>query len=832
MSNRNRTPQDATPISRRSLLKTVLYTSPILLVDGKGLFAGPGIEPLYQPRIIPPGQQIRVAQVGVFNRGGGVLKSFQQHQGKQLNFRAFADVDFRSHDYRMKDFPEVPCYRDYREMLEAMHDQIDAVIVATPDHAHFPVVMHAMLLGKHVYVEKPLANNVYECRLLDKTARACGVVTQMGNQGHSGAGTIEFGKWVEAGRVKNVKRIDAWMANSRRWHGWTYKAYPEEMPPVGYDWDQWLCRRPFRPYSKQLVGGNWRCWYEFGCGAMGDWGAHILDGVHRYLKLGQPYEIATEVKGPSDLIYPQGSVITFRFKARDGMPPLDLKWYDGQGNVPAAPKGYAGKMGGVGSLIYTQDYVIQGRSHGAAYKILPAATMESLYDELPKVDRKLANHYQNFLNACQGIEPANSSFDVSAPLSEVLCLGCIGQRFGGTLRYDGEAMKITNHAEANAMLRGPQVREGWDGYDRHQPVKSKVSRIRKSKAVAWEPLVKDARLSNWENPYDYGKAELVDGEVHLTSEKGKWFLLTKKSYANFVFEGEVQIPANQGNSGFLFRCLTKKNRAWGYQAEVDPSDRKWSGGLYDEGRRMWFISPNRDHAASEADGIASIEAFRQRAGDSFKQGQWNRYRIVCIGSHIQIYVNDTLTTDIHDEMDIAGPIGIQHHGEKGLLYRFRNLRIKDLGAGGEVYYPHREEAAKKAEAQAAVTVASTLQGDVYEAEAAIMQGVTQATNHAGYQGDGFADFGEKGTSLEWDNILADAAGSYQLTFRYASGGNRPCELVVNGRKVGQVAFKDTQGWTSWKTEDVKVTFRQGGNSVKLVAIGNGPNLDAVAVNKG
>jgi len=814
-------------VSRRDLLKAILWTPPVLMFSKGGLFAQQEVRPLFAPRIVPRGQKIRVAQIGVFNRGADILRSFGQYAKDQLEYKAFADVLFLTPSYQMRGFDGVPCFRDYRQMLEQMHDQIDAVIIATPDHAHFPMVMHAMLLGKHVYVEKPMAQNVYECRLLEKTARQCGVVTQMGNQGHSGAGTIQFGQWVEAGLVQNVQKIDAWMTNSRRWHGWTDTAYPESIPPVGYDWDLWLCRRPFRPYSEKLVNGNWRCWYEFGCGAMGDWGAHILDAVHRYLKLGLPYEIATTLKGPSDLLYPQGSVITFKFKARGALPPLELRWYDGQRNNPTPPPGITGDIGNVGSFIYAQDYVIRGTSHGANYKILPAEKMAQLEQagKLPKPSRRLPDHYQNFLNACQGIEPANSSFDVAAPLAELLCLGCIGQRFGGTLLYDAEAMKITNHPEADQMLKGPAVRDGWDAYDRRQLVKSKASQIQSPDSVPWEDLLADPALSSWENPYDWGKAEFKDGVVSLTSENGKWFLLTKKEYANFVFEGEVKMPPNQGNSGFMFRCQKAKNRVWGYQAEVDTADRKWSGGLYDEGRRMWFASPNRDQADTEEEKNRSIAEFRARAGDCYKQGEWNKYRIVCIGPHIQIYVNDILTTDIFDEMDLAGPVGIQHHGEKGLTYQFRNLRIKDLGAGGPIYYPHREGAK-------AAAVPSKMDGAIYEAEEAnVLSDAKAADNHKGYQGTGFADMGGKGSFIEWNNVLADTAGSYTLTFRYAAAGSRPCDLTVNGASAGRLAFADTGSWTNWKTETIAVTFKNGGNSVRLTAVGDGPNIDALAVTK-
>jgi predicted dehydrogenase len=781
---------------------------------------GNTMAPLFPPKIIPPGQKIRVAQIGVFNRGDSVLKSFNTYSDSQIEFKAFADVLFVSHDSAMKGFDGVPCFRDYREMLEQMHDQIDAVIIATPDHSHFPMIVHAMLLGKHVYVEKPLAQNVYECRLVEELTKACpGVVTQLGNQGHSGFGTIQFGQMVDAGLIKNVKRIDAWMNKSRRWHGWTYTEYPESIPQPGYDWDQWLSRRPFRPHSEKMTGGNWRCWYEFGCGCMGDWGAHILDAYHRYLKLGQPYEITTKVMGPSDLYYPQGSVITFKFKARGDMPALELNWYDGQGNTAPRPAGYKGQMGKPGSLLYLDNGVLSGTSHGANYHFALNPELEKMEKDgtLPDPKRANYNHYKNFLNACQGIEPANSPFTVGAPLSEMLCLGCIGQKFGGTLTYDAKAMKITNNAEANNMLMGPEVRQRWTAYDKKKPVASKVSRIKTPDQVQWQALSADTEMSHWENPYTYGKADYSDGVISLTSQQGKWFLLTKKEYANFVFEGEIKMPVGKGNSGFLFRCQKKKNQAWGYQAEVDTADRKWSGGLYDEGRRKWFISPIKNDEAS-------IAAFRKRAGDCYKQGQWNTYRIECVGSSIKITVNGVLTTDVHDAMDLKGHIGIQHHGEKGLEYQFRNLRIKDLGVGGEIYYPHRENAK-------AAPVASKMKGDIYEAEDAKLGDAKKEDKHAGYQGTGYAAMGGKGSYVEWDNVLADNKGKYRLTFRYASVGNCPCELVVNGEKVATIPFKGTKKYTAYKTVDVNVSLTKGGNYIKVVAVGDGPNLDALAVNK-
>ena len=178
-------------------------------------------------------------------------------------------------------------------------------------------------------------------------------------------------------------------------------------------------------------------------------------------------------------------------------------------------------------------------------------------------------------------------------------------------------------------------------------------------------------LEGWKNPYNHGEAKVVDGEIHLIANN-KFFLVTEKTYANFVFEGEVMLPEGKANSGFMFRAHAEPGKVYGYQSEVDGDPKRaWSGGLYDEGRRQWFISPIKGNKESE-------EAFRKRAGDTFKRNDWNTYRITCEGKKIKIEVNGVVTTDCEDDKDASGVIGIQHHGEKGQTYRFRNLRIKEL----------------------------------------------------------------------------------------------------------------------------------------------------------
>jgi hypothetical protein len=186
----------------------------------------------------------------------------------------------------------------------------------------------------------------------------------------------------------------------------------------------------------------------------------------------------------------------------------------------------------------------------------------------------------------------------------------------------------------------------------------------------WVSLFDGKTLTGWTNPYDSGEATVVDGTIQLVADK-KFFLCSERIYTNFIFEAEVRMPEGKSNSGFLFRCHVEPNRAYGYQAEVDTSERAWSGGLYDEGRRGWLhpLKPNDSPSADD---------FRAKTEGAFKRHDWNRYRIQAEGTRIRIWVNGTLCTDYEDGMDAAGYIGLQHHGEDGKVYRFRNIRIQEL----------------------------------------------------------------------------------------------------------------------------------------------------------
>lgn len=197
----------------------------------------------------------------------------------------------------------------------------------------------------------------------------------------------------------------------------------------------------------------------------------------------------------------------------------------------------------------------------------------------------------------------------------------------------------------------------------------------------WEMLFNGEDLSGWTNPFDYGEATVVDGEIHLKADK-KFFLVTEESFSDFELVAEIHLPEGQANSGIMFRAHVEPGKVYGYQAECDGSDRRWSGGLYDEGRRKW-LWPSKSGNTGDEKFLAHEEESKAHFAkpevrDALKRNGWNEYRITCKGDKIKIEVNGVVTTEIEDDVDSSGPIGIQHHGEKGQIYRFRNIKLKKL----------------------------------------------------------------------------------------------------------------------------------------------------------
>ena len=476
-------------ISRRKFLANAAALSSALaipsLVMGTGSSCSGSTRQKRDARIIGANGRVDVAMIGIGNRGKDVVKEF--HDTGLCNVIALCDVDMgAAHTQEVISmFPGVPQFRDFRNMFDKMADKIDAVMVATPDHSHFPICMEAMKLGIHVYVEKPLARTFYECELLMQAEQKYGVITQMGNQGHSEANYFQFKAWKDAGIIKDVTAVTAHMNNERRWHSWNPKmvSYPKAEPaPTDMDWNTWLSASHHHDYNRDYHNGQWRCWYDFGMGALGDWGAHILDTIHEFLHLGLPIEInPLYLKDHNRFFYPMSSTILFKLPERENMPAVDITWYDGLDNIPQVPEGYGvseidpnvpavagGKLKPAklnpGKEIYSETLTFKGGSHGSTLSIIPDEKAREMEAKLPEVPESTSNHYANFLLACMGKEKTRSPFSVSGPLSQVFCLGVISQWMAERLIFDRDKKQIVNNPLANQLLWGAVPRKGWEEY--------------------------------------------------------------------------------------------------------------------------------------------------------------------------------------------------------------------------------------------------------------------------------------------------------------------------------------------------------------------------------
>ena len=417
--------------------------------------------------------KLNLAIIGCENRAGKIAG---QALGSNLtNCVALCDVVPSRADKLKSQHKNARVYDDFRKMFDEMGNEIDACIIGTPDHSHFPIAILAMSLGKHVYVEKPLAHTFEECQLLMEAEKKYNVMCQMGNQGHSSEQRLQFQSWVDAGIIKNVRRVDASMNKGRRWHPYgNVTSFPPKQPmPEGMNWDAWAATAPKHPYNEKYDPGNWRGWYDYGNGAFGDWGPHTLDTIHRFLKLGLPYQVRTKIlEGQNDFIYPMGSTISFDFEERGpGMPAMTINWHDGVNNKPPRPVELPEdkEVPRTGKIIYSDDLTFLGGTHSAKLDIIPAEKakeMESKLPELPQSDTS-TNHMDNFLRAAAGKDPrCNSSFEVAAPLTQIFMLGCIAQRLGGTLEFDAKKKKITNNKRANELLKGNPPRREWEEFYR------------------------------------------------------------------------------------------------------------------------------------------------------------------------------------------------------------------------------------------------------------------------------------------------------------------------------------------------------------------------------
>ena len=415
-----------------------------------------------------PSDTINIGCVGVGGKGSSDIRSVSSE-----NIVALCDVDksqtarFLKSDRTPEDkremYNKAAKYQDFRVMLDK-HKEIDAITVSTPDHTHAVIALTAMKMGKHVFVQKPLTHTIREARLLAETAKKMNLVTQMGNQGHAGEGARLINEWIWDGAIGDVREAHAW-TNRPIWPQGIDA--PKEIPsvPSSLDWNVWLGPAPFRPYHPAYHPFSWRGWWDYGTGALGDMGAHILDQPFWALKLGSPKTVqASSTKFTKDS-YPVSEVVTYEFPSRGKMPPVKLTWWDG-GLMPPRPEELEpGRMmgdSGGGALFIGDKGKLMCSTYGGNPRIIPESRMKE-YTRPEKTIQRSPGIHEEWVAAIKAGKKSTTDFSYSGALTEVMLLANIAVRMAEkrtVLQWDGEKLEFPNLPEANHYVH-KEYRQGW-----------------------------------------------------------------------------------------------------------------------------------------------------------------------------------------------------------------------------------------------------------------------------------------------------------------------------------------------------------------------------------
>ena len=408
----------------------------------------------------PLDRKIKLAAIGT---GGQARRDIEQMMGEE--FVAFCDVNEESLKWVREKCPGAKFYKDFRTMLAEVHGQIDAVMVAPPDHIHHAAVMEVMKYSKHVFCEKPLAHAVAEGREMMAVAKEKGLITQLGNQGHSEEGVRLMKEWVAAGAIGKPKELHAWCYDFPQFY-YRDLGLLEQKPdvPASLDWDLWQGPLPKRAYLPNCVPEQWRGWMPYGNGVFADWVCHVLDGTFWALDLNMPVAMTAEVDQGYDpkrdaMIYPKGCRVSMEFVLKDGAP-FKIVWYDGNMKVPRPADLEQDRDFNIGRntgayLVGDNGTLLHG-SHGASgIRILPESKMQAFKRPEKTIPRVSGGNCKDWLNAVRAGKHTNCApFSYGGRLSEIGLLGTIAMRFHGKrLTYDEKAMRFTNNDEANKFLQ-------------------------------------------------------------------------------------------------------------------------------------------------------------------------------------------------------------------------------------------------------------------------------------------------------------------------------------------------------------------------------------------
>ncbi len=412
----------------------------------------------------PPSEKLNVAAIGSGGMGGSNTRACAD---AGANIVALCDVDWDQASDTFKRYPNAKKYKDFRKMLDN-ENSIEAVIVATPDHFHTVAAMAAMRRGKHVYVQKPLTRLVSEARALTEAARKYKVVTQMGNQGHSGNGVRDICEWIWAGVIGEVHEVHAW-TNRPVWPQGIDRPKEVHDIPDTLDWDLWIGPAPMRPYNKCYAPFNWRGWWDFGGGALADMACHVLDPVFWALKLKYPISVEASCTPVNNETFPLASVVHYEFPSRGlGFPAVKVHWYDG-GLKPERPEELDIRrplnQESSNVLFIGSKGVLRCGEYGGDPQLLPYSRWREFRKNKPPqtLKRIKTSHEGNWLEACKTGGQATSNFDYAGPFTEMVTMGNLAIRpenVGKKLLWDGENMRVTNDEKANEFVH-MHYREGW-----------------------------------------------------------------------------------------------------------------------------------------------------------------------------------------------------------------------------------------------------------------------------------------------------------------------------------------------------------------------------------
>ena len=435
-----------TRLSRRRFLQSTGAAAGLLIINRPSLGASPN-------------EKLNIACVGVGGRGGADFAAVNHE-----NVVAICDIDDNNLNKAGNAAPKAQKFNDYRVMLDKVHKEIDAIVVGTPDHVHAIVAAAAMDLGKHAYVEKPLAHNVFECRVLANLAKKNKLATQMGTQIHAGDNYRRVVELIQAGAIGNVTEAHVWVGKS-----WANGRHPDKSrttdAPAHIHWDLWHGGARFCAYAPGVYHpGNWRKFWDYGTGTLGDMACHFADVAFWALDLHWPTTVESD---SPDALHPDGTParlrVQYEFPARGKMPAVNLTWYDGGRRPELLEKGQLivngrpSRMNG-GGVLFVGDKGMLLCDYNNRY-LLPENEFKEYKAPEPTIPKSIG-HHNEWIKACKDGSPTTCNFDYSGALSEAVLLGNVAFRVGKKIEWDGAKLKAKNAPEADKYIR-EEYRKGW-----------------------------------------------------------------------------------------------------------------------------------------------------------------------------------------------------------------------------------------------------------------------------------------------------------------------------------------------------------------------------------